>query len=201
MANLGQDIKHHKRRGEWAEMRFMARAAEHGLVVTKPWGDSSPYDFAVDCKGRFLRVQVKSSMHRISNSFLVRVHGSAGRYSLGDFDFVAAYLIPLNIWYIVPAETAIPVSENLCLTPNSPKSKYERYREAWHLLQGKAAPSDPASDEAGAGVPESGEPGAASPDIPPEEEAKAYPDWHTLLSARLRAIKWNPVIPGYKPRR
>lgn len=189
MANQGQDIKHHKRRGEWAEIRFMARAAEHGLVVTKPWGDSAHYDFAVECKGRFLRVQVKSTMRRISNSFLVRLHGSEGRYSLGDFDFVAAYIIPLDIWYIVPAKIAIPLAENLCLTPGSPKNKYECYREAWHSLQGKkrraTAPTEPS---------------AALEDSPPHEGA-ASNDWYTLMAARLRAIKWNPTLPHYKPRR
>jgi hypothetical protein len=60
MANRGVDIKESKMRGEWAELRFMARAAEHGLRVTKPWGDSAKYDFAVERQGRFLRVQVKS---------------------------------------------------------------------------------------------------------------------------------------------
>ena len=37
------NIKHAKQRGEWAEMRFMARAAEHGLQVSKPWGESTSY--------------------------------------------------------------------------------------------------------------------------------------------------------------
>jgi PD-(D/E)XK endonuclease len=196
MPNQGQDIKHHKRRGEWAELRFMARAAEYGLIVTKPWGDSSRYDFAVECKGRFLRVQVKSTIHRISNSFLVRVHGSAGRYSEGDFDFIAAYIIPLDIWYIVPAETAIPVSENLCLTPNSAKSKYECYREAWHLLQGKELAASSVSAETAAGV-EDGDP----PQENPPGEAESHDDAHSLFVSSFRAIKWNPVFPRFKPRR
>src|SRR5438876_2244079 len=55
-------IKDHKQRGEWAELRFMARAAEHGLSVSKPWGDSQRYDVTVEHNGRFLRVQVKSTV-------------------------------------------------------------------------------------------------------------------------------------------
>ncbi len=54
-----------KERGEWAEMRFMARAAEHGFRVSKPWGESSRYDFAVEANGRFLRIQVKSTVCRV----------------------------------------------------------------------------------------------------------------------------------------
>jgi hypothetical protein len=45
MTNRGIDIKHPKQRGEWAELRFMARAAEHGLCITKPWGEMAHYDF------------------------------------------------------------------------------------------------------------------------------------------------------------
>jgi hypothetical protein len=44
-------IPHAKERGEWGELCFMARAAEHGLRVTKPWGDSAPYDFAIEHNG------------------------------------------------------------------------------------------------------------------------------------------------------
>ena len=41
MKNNGMKIKHPKLRGEWAEMCFMTRAAEHGLSATRPWGPSS----------------------------------------------------------------------------------------------------------------------------------------------------------------
>ena len=61
MSNQGIDIQHPKLRGEWAELRSMARAAEHGLVVSKPFGDTASYDIAVEHQGKFLRVQVKST--------------------------------------------------------------------------------------------------------------------------------------------
>ena len=48
MKNNGMKIKHPKLRGEWAELRFMRCAAEHGLCVTKPWGETARYDFAVE---------------------------------------------------------------------------------------------------------------------------------------------------------
>ena len=43
-------FKTHKLRGEWAELRFMTQAAEHGIMVSKPWGDSAPYDLMVEHK-------------------------------------------------------------------------------------------------------------------------------------------------------
>jgi hypothetical protein len=59
MSNAEINIPNAKARGEWAELRFMARAAELGLRVTKPWGDNAPYDFAVESDGHFLRIQIK----------------------------------------------------------------------------------------------------------------------------------------------
>lgn len=53
-----------KRLGEIAEAFFLAKAADLGFTVLKPWGDSEAYDFVLDAhhgaRG-FSRVQVKSS--------------------------------------------------------------------------------------------------------------------------------------------
>jgi len=53
-----------KLQGEWAELLFMARAAERGFSVSKPWGESQAYDVTVESGGEFLRVQVKSTHPR-----------------------------------------------------------------------------------------------------------------------------------------
>jgi hypothetical protein len=47
-------ISDKKKRGEWAESVFMAGAAEHGLPVSKPWGEMSSYDFVIGKTGRFV---------------------------------------------------------------------------------------------------------------------------------------------------
>lgn len=131
------NIQHRKRRGEWAEMRFMARAAEHGLTVTKPWGDSCRYDFVVECEGCFLRIQVKSTVTRKNRVYPCMLRGATALYTKDDFDFLAAYIIPLDVWYVIPAAVAITGRQKVHLSPESPKSKYELYREAWHLLKEK----------------------------------------------------------------
>jgi hypothetical protein len=46
-------IKLCKELGEWAEMRFMVRAAEEGLRAAKPFGESCRYDFIVEHKEDF----------------------------------------------------------------------------------------------------------------------------------------------------
>ena len=116
-------IKHPKLRGEWAEMCFMTRAAEHGLSVTRPWGEMSRYDFAVEYKGRFVRVQVKSTMCLDRGGYVVSVRGWSGKYTGDPFDFVAAYLIPLDIWYILPGDS-FKMQGTVGLYPNLKKSKY-----------------------------------------------------------------------------
>ena len=135
MKNHGMKIKHSKLRGEWAEMCFMIRAAEHGLRVTKPWGDMSHYDFVVEHKAHFARVQVKSTIFKQNGGYNCTVRGSWGPYVGDPFYFVAAYLIPEDIWYIIPAEK-FKGQGSVALQPKVKNSKYARYKEAWHLLRG-----------------------------------------------------------------
>jgi hypothetical protein len=136
MNKLGMEIKHPKRRGEWAEMRFMVSAAENGLCVTKPWGDCSAYDFAVEHNGHFLRVQVKSTDHRKHGGYSCTVRtGTRGKVYVGDpFDWLAAFVIPENLWYIIPANLVVG---RMCilLYPERPDSRYTQYLEAWSLLK------------------------------------------------------------------
>jgi hypothetical protein len=40
-----------KRRGEMAEAAFLAKAAELGFGIAKPWGDSDPFDFVLHSAG------------------------------------------------------------------------------------------------------------------------------------------------------
>ena len=126
-------IRHPKARGEWAELRFMTRATELGLRVTKPWGDNAPYDLAVETNGRFLRVQVKCTRFRRGRSYKCHLDHNGRHYRADQIDFIAAYVIPADSWYILPIE-ATNHQPDVLLTPHNQNSKYEKYREAWHLL-------------------------------------------------------------------
>jgi hypothetical protein len=48
---------------------------------------------------------------------------------------VAAYLILLDLWYIIPAGVVALRKGSIWLAPWRRQSKYERYLEAWHLLR------------------------------------------------------------------
>jgi len=60
-----RSIKEKKDRGEWAESVFIARASEHGLPVSKPWGDSNSFDCVVGRPGKFVAVQVKCTVAKL----------------------------------------------------------------------------------------------------------------------------------------
>jgi hypothetical protein len=136
-------IKDPKRRGEWVESVFMARAGEHGLAVSKPWGDSKSFDFVVGSPGKFVSVQVKSTTVKTGGGYMCTVKKNNQRYARGAFDFLAAYVIPEDVWYIVPA-AKFAGRVTLILCSDSGEAKYEEFREAWELLKestGSRAPN------------------------------------------------------------
>ena len=130
---------HPKVRGELAEARFLLKAASAGLVVAKPWGDSQPFDFLVGWRRRFHRVQVKSTTWRRYSGY--QVHCFRGcrmqPYRTRDLDFLAAYIVPEDTWYVIPVRAFTPRRKFTVFPRQRPTrgGRYERYREAWHLLR------------------------------------------------------------------
>jgi|ERR1700722_10945916 len=127
-------IKDPKVRGEWVESVFMARASERGLAVSKPSGDSRSYDFVVGHPGRFVGVQVKSTTSVNGGGYACVIRKQNKAYARGSFDFIAAYVVPKDVWYIIPA-SSIRGRECVSLCSTSKQAKNEEYREAWHLLR------------------------------------------------------------------
>lgn len=126
----------HRRQGDWVEALFVARAIARGLNVAKPWSGASRYDFLVEINGRTSRVQVKSCSYRRSpRGYYQCVYRSANRprYTEGQFDYVAIYVVPEDTWYIIPF-AALSATSMITLWPHKPDSKYHRFEEAWHLL-------------------------------------------------------------------
>jgi PD-(D/E)XK endonuclease len=136
MTKLGATIQHRKRRGEWAEMCFMMRASELGMEVNKPWSDTASYDFVVEKGRKMARIQVKSTMQRNHDGYRCTIRDCrGGAYAGNPFDFVAAYLLLEDVWYIIPAKF-FRGKTVASLFPRYRRSKYEPFREAWHLLPG-----------------------------------------------------------------
>ena len=107
--------------------------------MAKPWGDSSRYDVVVETGGRFLRVQVKSTANCQANGgYVCGVHPSPGSelYKQGDFDFLAAYLILEDIWFIIPGGLIVrPKRNSITLYADGLANEWTAYKEAWDLLR------------------------------------------------------------------
>ena len=133
----GALIENHKLRGEWAELVFMERAKELGFGVLFPWGESSRYDVGLEWEGRYVRVQVKSTIYKIGNAYVcnTRPDNDDRPYTMEQIDYLAAYVIPENVWYIVPARVATRLKGNIWLSPHKKGHKYEQFKEAWELLK------------------------------------------------------------------
>ena len=129
-------MKNGKRRGEWAELVFAARAMERRFRLWRPWGESCGYDWVVEQEnGGFARVQVKSTVFPEGEGYSCSLKDSKGVYKKMTFDFVAAYAIPVDVWYILP-EKLVRGMWSVGLHPELEKSKYGAYEEAWDLLRG-----------------------------------------------------------------
>jgi hypothetical protein len=126
-----------KRLGEVAEAAFLYRAAQLGFSVLIPWGDSNRYDSAVDLNHGISRIQVKSAGSRRRGRYHIKTSGTDGHiYTAADIDFLVGYVVPRNLWYIIPVE-AIGTREAIAFYPDTRRPfqlLFERYREAWCLL-------------------------------------------------------------------
>ena len=135
MNELAMKIKQPKRRGEWVELRFMAAAAENGFHVTKPWGDSAQYELdPVENQGRFRRIQVKSTQFFDRGCYPCAVKGTNWPYPEDAFDFLAVYILPQDLWYIIP-EPVFRGHASVALRPAVEGSKYSKYLGAWQLMK------------------------------------------------------------------
>jgi hypothetical protein len=132
-----------------AELIFVVKAASMGFAVSKPYGDCEPYDVVVEQNGRLLRIQVKSVFTTSRWGYSIAVHRhSQGQtrqmiqYSAQDIDFIAGYIVPHDVWYIVPV-SEIAGRAHIRLYPEGAKRQdgahFEKYREAWDLLRLGAA--------------------------------------------------------------
>ncbi len=145
MQKYWEKFKTFKERGEWVELQFMAAAAQRCFTVSKPWGDAKPYDVGIEHEGNYLRVQVKSTTMRSGAGYLCQFmpnHLKKMDYSIEQIDLFAAYVIPENAWYLIPAVLLLGKRRKCMamLCPLFPPRKkacycYEGYREAWSLLK------------------------------------------------------------------
>ena len=84
--------------------------------------------------GKFVGVQVKSTTIVNGGGYVCVIRKQGKAYTSGSFDFVAAYVVPEDVWYIIPVRD-IRGRECMSLCSNSNRNENQKYREAWHLLR------------------------------------------------------------------
>lgn len=139
---LGRGPGNNNARGNLAELAFLHKAASLGFGVAKPCADKEPYDFILDSGERFWRVQVKSSSYAVPGRSGYAVNAShAGQgckskaYDADEIDFLVAYIVPADAWYIVPVNQFVSL-RFLRVYPSGCRGGgcFESFREAWHLM-------------------------------------------------------------------
>jgi hypothetical protein len=148
-----------KRCGEITQLAFALKAARLRFGVSHPYGDSERYDVILDChrahlfqsapnatflddraRPRLIRIQVKATTQLVDGLYRVnahrRIHGRAVSYKLSEIDFIAAYVIPEDSWFIFPLPHILGLT-SLLLSPKNRHKPHPNnpYREAWHLLR------------------------------------------------------------------
>ena len=120
----------------------MVKAAQKGFATAKPYGDSRRYDFILDVGQRLWRVQVKSSSAKQYGSYMVNLqrnaNGEVVPYDASEIDFVVAYVMPCDAWFVIPVEAIYGrQSAKLCLHGNARSGKLGKYWEAWGLMSSR----------------------------------------------------------------
>ncbi len=86
------------------------------------------------------RVQVKCTTHLVEGFYHLAAHrhasGRAVPYLPGEIDFLAAYVLPEDTWYIIPLGAFVGRTSLLFRRRDDPRpGLYDAYREAWELLR------------------------------------------------------------------
>ncbi len=82
-----------------------------------------------------VRVQVRSTLFKEGTGYSCSMKDSKGPYKKNSFEFVAAYVIPEDVWFIIP-EKKVRGLWSVGLYPKLERAKYWEYLEAWGLLRG-----------------------------------------------------------------
>lgn len=117
--------------GDIVEARFLAKAASMGFGVLRPFG-TERYDFVLDSGHRLSRVQIKSNRGRPTGGYMVKVSGyKRVPYTKKTIDFLVVYLVPEDLWYIIPVEE-LEGHQCLCFFPHGRgTSQWEKYCGSW----------------------------------------------------------------------
>lgn len=118
--------------GDLTAARVTVALLARGYEVLKPITDRLPYDLAISWFRRNIRLQVRTAYSR-RNGFCVSLQKyKKVRFSVDDCDFILAHIPERDLTYVLPIEELGHCE--IILRPDNPKSKWAKYKEAWHYV-------------------------------------------------------------------
>ncbi len=125
--------------GEFSEAKFQCSAMLNALIIAKPFGQFQKFDFITEFNGILKRVQVKSIAHKkVERGIRKNKYGchvaynkawnKKEKYTKKDVDVVACYILPLDLWYLIPIEDIDGFQVTLSPEIKNTKNKYEKFR-------------------------------------------------------------------------
>jgi hypothetical protein len=105
----------------FSEPPQMSNCHPEATALSSPKNPGAPREASRTSRGNNSRVRCAS-------------RSEAVEHDQNQIDFVAAYIIPLDLWYILPAPVTTRLHGHISLSPHRKGHKYEPYLEAWHLL-------------------------------------------------------------------
>lgn len=127
--------------GNIAELSLMLRAKRAGFNVLTPYSKDSKYDCVLEKNGKFFKVQCKSTstvQHYKNGSEYYKIicsNGNTGKklYKKSEVDYFAFYIMPLDIFYVVPFN--LVKTKTVKLKPNSNDCRFKNYVEAFNIIK------------------------------------------------------------------
>ena len=123
--------------GDYAESVLISKCLELGLGVSKPYSDDSRYDIITDRNSVLNRVQVKSTNTVKSDSIksphyeIIMSRDWKERYTKGEIDLMALYIVPEDDWYIIPIDQ---VKVKKFYVTIGVDSRWNKYKNNFELL-------------------------------------------------------------------
>jgi hypothetical protein len=132
-----------KEEGELAEAAYVHISWKNGIRNAKPEGETLTIDrvaiFRRPARFNFSGVQVKCTSYHLDYAYKLNLWREGLRpYQPGDFDFLAALVVPEDAWYVIPFH-ALRSRTAIYFHPRATSAEdlgdCDRYRDRWDLLR------------------------------------------------------------------
>ena len=100
---------------------------KQGFRVSDP-SLSPSYDFITEFDGVVNTIQVRSAEHLAKNGYYRLLAGD----KIGGYSILLAHIVPTKTTYVIPWNE---LDRKWVVIHKDRPNKYEKYKEAWHLLK------------------------------------------------------------------